>query len=681
MDEWEIFNRLFVIVPEIRLDSVVMDQAIKYGWVSKGDYEAYVQTLKQANKVSGKVNKYKKLVTGNTLIQKIVALAPEIMSSQTIDMLSKLNLVDTQTAHALRLSLKTVGAVKSAAVSEETILLRAAKILSPAASEELVNLIRTIDQAQIEALRKAILQYTGNKRLTGADAADIQERIAQSIAQAERMRGVLRSGKILAQTAEEAARAKGVWDALLVAANGVFSDEMLKAAIKTGVISAQHYDTIRALEKVGLNVWTKSAKAFDYDSFWARAIMVSEGILSPEMVSAARQLGLIDDKVAGYMYDAVRLIRAVGRDNLALYVSSRKFRVTPGESPIQTYSRVTKNTDRYMMKLLAESAKRSREAAEAMAKTAKFGAATRAAQQRMLSDVMYGEMRKLSETMGYSILFGEKEAQRAALAAEEWLQREVLGRLSPEDLRSLRYTARAGTDSFLSRAEHKHNLSTRVYGNLNVWRRRIDKEIQIGLLRGLSAKEMAKAIAHLIRPDVRGGVSYAAMRLARTEINNAFHQTAIRYTREMPWVVGYQWHLSSSHPVPDICNKMAEEDHDGIGSGVYKKKNVPGKPHPHCFCYITTVDVNPGEFEKKLLRGSYDRYLNTTKNGGVWDSEGVREAQSNGAQIWEKAWGALAPQIAEAAFISSFRYAPTIFSDTMTPSMMRAQTAARNKNS
>jgi hypothetical protein len=123
----------------------------------------------------------------------------------------------------------------------------------------------------------------------------------------------------------------------------------------------------------------------------------------------------------------------------------------------------------------------------------------------------------------------------------------------------------------------------------------------------MSAKEFAASISGLLRQGT--AVNYNAMRLARTEMNNAFHFTQIRYTREMPWVDGYSWNLSGSHPSVDICNTMATANHDGIGRGVYKKGNVPGKPHPQCFCYLTTVTASNSKFEKQLLNGSYDSYL------------------------------------------------------------------------
>jgi hypothetical protein len=110
------------------------------------------------------------------------------------------------------------------------------------------------------------------------------------------------------------------------------------------------------------------------------------------------------------------------------------------------------------------------------------------------------------------------------------------------------------------------------------------------------------------------------MRLARTEINNAFHFTQIRYTREMPWVEGYKWNLSGSHGRPDVCNQMAEHS-EGLGRGVYGKGGVPGKPHPMCLCFITTETIDNATFYKRYRSGAYDRYTDSVQKGGIFEED------------------------------------------------------------
>jgi hypothetical protein len=232
---------------------------------------------------------------------------------------------------------------------------------------------------------------------------------------------------------------------------------------------------------------------------------------------------------------------------------------------------------------------------------------------------MHNRMQDVWEGAGHLIIFGEKETAKAALEAVPPLKKLFGAHSDGEGLeRSLLASARSGVDSFISREESLRSLSSRVWKNIALHSGRLDREIAKGLLRGLTAQELAAVVRDFIHPDVRGGVSYAAMRLARTEINNAFHQTTIRYTREMPWVEGYQWSLSGSHPRTDICNDLAERN-GGLGRGTYRKGDVPSKPHPLCLCYVTPVSVDNARFYRNLRGGAYDRYIDTITRDGVFD--------------------------------------------------------------
>jgi len=83
-------------------------------------------------------------------------------------------------------------------------------------------------------------------------------------------------------------------------------------------------------------------------------------------------------------------------------------------------------------------------------------------------------------------------------------------------------------------------------------------------------------------------VGYAAKRLARTEINNAFHAQAIADVQEKPWVEHVTWHLSKMHkPIPgDLC-----ETYDGQQ---FSTDLVPLKPHPQCVTGDTLVQFPKG---------------------------------------------------------------------------------------
>lgn len=79
---------------------------------------------------------------------------------------------------------------------------------------------------------------------------------------------------------------------------------------------------------------------------------------------------------------------------------------------------------------------------------------------------------------------------------------------------------------------------------------------------------------------------YDLKRIARTEMSTAMHQAVIEGADADDTVIGYQWRLSASHPVTDICDYYAGIEM-GLGKGVWTKDTVPRhKAHPHCMCLL-----------------------------------------------------------------------------------------------
>lgn len=142
-------------------------------------------------------------------------------------------------------------------------------------------------------------------------------------------------------------------------------------------------------------------------------------------------------------------------------------------------------------------------------------------------------------------------------------------------------------------------LSNRVYGTKQVANGMIDKTINRALAQGMNARQFANAVRSQIDPKVKGGVSYAAMRLARTEINNASHAAAVQRYKEIPFIEGVDWNLSGSHPEGDECDGLKD-------NSPYDTEEVPAKPHPQCFCYLTPALPSEDDFMKNLFDGKYD---------------------------------------------------------------------------
>lgn len=164
-------------------------------------------------------------------------------------------------------------------------------------------------------------------------------------------------------------------------------------------------------------------------------------------------------------------------------------------------------------------------------------------------------------------------------------------------------TAQRTVETILARQGlSKVPLAERIYKTSAWMNKRLDRLITSTMAQGLNAKRFAKVARDWFSPSVPGGTRYAAMRLARTEINNAFHATSIDYARSKPWVSQMDWNLSKSHPKPDKCNIYAEES-------PWDVHLIPPKPHPQCMCYVTEVTPSEDDWIDRFVAGEFDDYL------------------------------------------------------------------------
>lgn len=175
-------------------------------------------------------------------------------------------------------------------------------------------------------------------------------------------------------------------------------------------------------------------------------------------------------------------------------------------------------------------------------------------------------------------------------------------------LAAWRAQAKAGITAMLAKAQNGIPLARSVYKTQALATGLVDRKLKQGLLLGMNAKAIAKSVKDLIRPNVKGGVSYAAHRLARTELNNAFKTAQENRYADEPWTTGMRWNLSGSHPTPDICNVLANQDSHGLGSGVYPVGQRPNS-HPNCLCYLTPEQEDEDTFVDNFLKGEYNSYL------------------------------------------------------------------------
>lgn len=240
----------------------------------------------------------------------------------------------------------------------------------------------------------------------------------------------------------------------------------------------------------------------------------------------------------------------------------------------------------------------------------RIGSSTRRFQLQMARRAIREIIKALFSDLYKTIQQGQSDAALAALEAGWKDDRRVLNRLFRnrsdrgrwED--SMRQSAVRGVQTMMVRVlETKRPLSQRVYYTRSLANGSVDKIINSNLATGASPYELAKAVRSSIRPDTPGGVGYAAKRLGRTEVNNAFHAQAIHDVQNKPWVNSVKWNLSKVH-VPKPGDKC--ELYDGQ---IFGKDEVPNKPHPQCMCYITPQMDPWDSVEANILAGIYDDYI------------------------------------------------------------------------
>jgi len=99
----------------------------------------------------------------------------------------------------------------------------------------------------------------------------------------------------------------------------------------------------------------------------------------------------------------------------------------------------------------------------------------------------------------------------------------------------------------------------------------------------------------ITNPNCDGqGVSYNALRLARTEIQKAHALATDKVLMNSPWVEKEQVNLSAQHPEPDICDEIVAKGEKG--EGVYEVGEIELPLHPNCLCYKTAVLMDEDKF-------------------------------------------------------------------------------------
>lgn len=89
------------------------------------------------------------------------------------------------------------------------------------------------------------------------------------------------------------------------------------------------------------------------------------------------------------------------------------------------------------------------------------------------------------------------------------------------------------------------------------------------------------------------GIAYNALRLARTELQNANHAVTTEIAQHSPWVTGRFVRLSPAHPKIDVCDTLA-------AGGPYPKDSNLLPAHVQCMCYWEEQVMSKGVFKSQV---------------------------------------------------------------------------------
>lgn len=108
------------------------------------------------------------------------------------------------------------------------------------------------------------------------------------------------------------------------------------------------------------------------------------------------------------------------------------------------------------------------------------------------------------------------------------------------------------------------------------------------------AQRLASSEGLLTGPAERAtGIAYNALRLARTELQNANHAVTTEIAKHAPWVTGRFVRLSPGHPRIDVCDTLA-------AGGPYPKDSNLLPAHVQCMCYWEEQVMSVSVFKSQV---------------------------------------------------------------------------------
>lgn len=219
--------------------------------------------------------------------------------------------------------------------------------------------------------------------------------------------------------------------------------------------------------------------------------------------------------------------------------------------------------------------------------------------------------------------------------------------------------------AFIARSDNGIKLSDRVWKTAEQLKGEMELALSVTIGEGKSAAQISREVRKYLQnpdalfrriytfTDAKGEKHYKlsqaakaynpgrgvyrsaaknAMRLARTETNMAYRTADNLRWSQMDFVTGIHIGLSKSHPIPDICDKLA---------GDYPKDFKFTGWHPNCFCVATPITISEDQFvdmqKAKLAGQTYDtsseqitEYPDDFKHWVIDNKERLLNAKSEG---------------------------------------------------
>ena len=122
-------------------------------------------------------------------------------------------------------------------------------------------------------------------------------------------------------------------------------------------------------------------------------------------------------------------------------------------------------------------------------------------------------------------------------------------------------------------------------------------------------------------------LSFNAFRLARNELAEVYHKSALVGYKKNPYILACKWLLADNrlkqYEDRCNCNDLAYTDKFGLGAGIYPIEQVPARPHVMCLC-------NTAPVSSKKLREAVNEGL---RIGNVPTEEWLEAQKKNETQF------------------------------------------------